>query len=260
MQKVPTETIYTAYFEERPPFGSGGKKNEFPDALALNALELEAVDKNISILVVSKDKDWRSFCESSVRLYYLSELETALDLIASAPVNIRQLILEWLAERGDGKHDVMVHLSNITERIAFFVDAHVSTGQVEVFQWDAELIEVRWPPDQKITIINVELSDDRQSGSVTVSVPLELQIRIPVELNFSVWDGIDRESISLNSRTIEVGEALYVRATLSVSLHDLGTEEAQIELVKLELDKESHVVELGDLEIFEDEDHWAEDR
>ena len=36
---VDIATIYDGYFAGEPPFGSGRKKAEFPDALALNALE-----------------------------------------------------------------------------------------------------------------------------------------------------------------------------------------------------------------------------
>ena len=54
---VDTGTLFRDYFARRAPFGAGKKKSEFPDALALNALERTAVDRGISILVVSKDFD-----------------------------------------------------------------------------------------------------------------------------------------------------------------------------------------------------------
>lgn len=39
---VSTETIYESYFAGKPPFNTGRKKDEFPDALALHALERTA--------------------------------------------------------------------------------------------------------------------------------------------------------------------------------------------------------------------------
>ena len=89
---VDIATVYDRYFAGEPPFGSGKKKNEFPDALALSALEQTAADRGIGILVVSQDGDWKAYCENSPRLYHVSQIERALALVTNAPIGLRKTI------------------------------------------------------------------------------------------------------------------------------------------------------------------------
>ncbi|TAT88237.1 hypothetical protein ELI54_08465 [Rhizobium ruizarguesonis] len=66
-EHVDTSKIFDAYFAVEPPFGAGAKKSEFPDALALFALEDVAAKRGKDIIIVSKDKDWKAYCEKSRR-------------------------------------------------------------------------------------------------------------------------------------------------------------------------------------------------
>ncbi|WP_186108644.1 PIN domain-containing protein [Burkholderia gladioli] len=75
------------YFERLPPFDAADKRSEFPDAIALLSLESWALDRGHGMLVISKDDDWRRFCESSKtgKLHYLSSLPAALSIINGTP-------------------------------------------------------------------------------------------------------------------------------------------------------------------------------
>jgi hypothetical protein len=52
--------VFDDYFAGNPPFGSGAKKYEFPDAIALSALGVEAERRNTHFLLVSKDGVFQS--------------------------------------------------------------------------------------------------------------------------------------------------------------------------------------------------------
>ncbi|MDR6236461.1 PIN domain-containing protein [Pseudomonas oryzihabitans] len=90
--EISTRNLFKLYFNNKPPFHrNNDKKHEFPDAVAL--LSLEAHAENGGILVVSSDKDWIEFCNSSEnkRLHCIPDLTTALSLINSIEANVREI-------------------------------------------------------------------------------------------------------------------------------------------------------------------------
>lgn len=90
--EISTSNLFELYFKNKPPFHKNNdKKNEFPDAVAL--LSLEAYAENSGVLVVSSDKDWIEFCNSSEnkRLHCIPDLATALLLINSIETNVKEI-------------------------------------------------------------------------------------------------------------------------------------------------------------------------
>lgn len=256
---VETSTIYAAYFEAKPPFGTGLKKCEFPDALALNALERAAVNRQTGIIVVSKDKDWHAFCELSHRLYLLPEIERAIALINNAPVVVKKVAQTWLSKENEGREEVRARLQNEVERIEFSCDGFASSGEMEAIPWAGELVDINWPSEDEIDVISITAVDDEGTQNIILSLPLQIAAFVPVELNFSFWDSVDRESIGMGGRTIDVNALLDVRVTLTIDVNDLGSEDERVELVDLELDPLSHEIDLGMVDVFEPEDEELED-
>jgi hypothetical protein len=71
--------LIAMYFEPGAPFeGTGKKKNEFPDAIALITLEDWAKNHNKKILAISADKGWAKFAETSDRIDIEPDLAAAL--------------------------------------------------------------------------------------------------------------------------------------------------------------------------------------
>jgi len=252
---VDVETLFSGYFGGQPPFGSGKKKNEFPDALALNALEATAKERGARIFVVSKDGDWKAFCENSEYLYLVPEIERALALIKDAPLGLRKAIFDWIANEADGVENFKAEISRNAERIDFSVNAYPTNGEVEIFTWDAEFQRLVWPDEKEIDII--ELLDPTENGALRVvaSLPLILTVKFPIELNFSIYDSVDRESLGMGGRMIEVVEDIYVLTAVTLDVHGLGSDDEEIECVESELDAVFHVVELGEVDMFEPEDY-----
>lgn len=253
---VDVETLFSGYFDGQPPFGSGKKKNEFPDALALNALEATAKERGAGILVVSKDGDWKAFCENSEYLYLVPEIERALALITDAPLGLRKALYAWISEDGDGRAEAKQHISYNVERLDFTANAHPTHSEVEVSTWAGELKEVSWPDPADIDIIEIEEPDEGEPLRVVVSMPVDLVVSVLVELSFSFWDSVDKESLGLGGRSVEVDEELYLRATITLDVHDLGTEDEEIVIEDTELDEQFHEIELGEVNVFEPEDYW----
>lgn len=256
---VPTTTIYDAYFAGKPPFGSGRKKDEFPDALALHALEETASKEGTGILVVSKDGDWRAYCEQSKRLFLVPQIERALSLVADAPVGLRSVIHAWLFQDGAGNENAKRNIARDVERIEFTANAHPRLGEVELYAMAGELEEVTWPEENEIDIIEVEEIDAERVLKVVASMPLNLIVKIPVELSFSFWDGVDHESVSMGGREVEAEEEMTVRASFTLHVYGLGTENEFIDLESSEIERRYHEFDLGEVDAFDPEDYWEDD-
>lgn len=253
---VTAKELFDGYFGGQAPFGTGKKKDEFPDALALHALESTASVREKSFLVVSKDSDWRKFCEQSQRLYFISELETALALLNDPPLVVRQSVLGWLAADSDGRAEIRNELEVVITNLDVDVNGYATSGEMEAIPYGTELRNVEWADDADVDII--ETSDPDEHGIVTavLSMPLQIDLRVHVELNFSVWDSVDREAVSMGGRTVEVDEMHDVRATVTVRMHDLGSEDQEIEFASCEIDLNNIDLELGDVDVFEPEDYY----
>jgi len=81
-------SLLKQYFSNKAPFSeSGKKKNEFPDAITLMAIEQWAESNDKSVLAIAQDPDWSRYCEESKRLVCISDLSDGLALFnkANAP-------------------------------------------------------------------------------------------------------------------------------------------------------------------------------
>jgi len=250
---VDAASLFEAYFDRLPPF-SHGKKTEFPDALALHALDRAASGRGTGFLVVSEDGDWRAFCEKSQGLYLVSKVEKALSLIYDAPIGLRKAIVAWFGDDQDGRAEIQAAISEHLEGLDVDANANATSGEVEALAWTPEVRSIGWPNETDINLIETDLIAAGQYR-VVVSVPVVIELRFIVELNFSVWDSIDKESVSMGGRTVEVDREEAAHVTVTVELRGLGREDEEIELIEVEIDIKSLEVDLVDVELFEPEDY-----
>lgn len=76
------DELIKGYFENKAPFESREKKKyEFPDAIALYALDNYAKNNKKYILLVSVDEGWVNYCKKSKYLHCEKKIPDALDLI-----------------------------------------------------------------------------------------------------------------------------------------------------------------------------------
>lgn len=79
--KVDAATVFQKYFQKKPPFGPGKKKEEFPDAFVLTSIEDLCSWKNQKIYVVSTDGDMQSGCGDNGHLLHLKSIGEFVDLV-----------------------------------------------------------------------------------------------------------------------------------------------------------------------------------
>jgi hypothetical protein len=75
--------IVEQYFSELPPFGSGAKKAEFPDAIVLSALIAWCEENDESCYVITRDKNMQVACEEADGLHPLLDIADFLNLANS---------------------------------------------------------------------------------------------------------------------------------------------------------------------------------
>lgn len=248
---VATSAIFSAYFDGKPPF-KRGKKTEFPDALALFGLEQAAVKLDTRYLIVSEDRDWRDFCEESKHLYIVDRLEKALAIIQSAPIALRRSVLDWLGRTGEGRDVLRAELTEYVETRDVDAYAFPSSGEVDIEAWSPELVDLVWPSEVDIDIIEIGKGD---VGTVlTVTVPLTAKIKTTLDLAFSIWDSVDRESVPLAGRSVELEKSKDILATIVIKARSVAENKYEFEIESIEYDLDRISVSLGEVDIFEFEE------
>lgn len=93
---VQASRLLPGYFGGRPPFGVGRKKDEFPDAISIEALYdfVLAQGEDVEVHVVTEDSDWHGALSKNVRLsvhqtvadvlQYLRKLDEVAELVEGA--------------------------------------------------------------------------------------------------------------------------------------------------------------------------------
>jgi hypothetical protein len=82
------------YFSVRPPFGTGKKKAEFPDAFAAQALRTWCRTNGQKMHVVSGDGDWQAVCDAVPEFIFKKELAELLGRFPDA--RISKAIRGWI--------------------------------------------------------------------------------------------------------------------------------------------------------------------
>ena len=162
-------------------------------------------------------------------------------------------IRNWLSDGNDGRGEIQSAITGQIEQIYPDVEAHATSGSVELMPWAPELQSIDWPEDMRITISEVSAAS-YNSNKVVCKVPVTLLLHLSIEMNFSHWDSIDKEGISMGGRTEEVEREEDVVVTCTVQISDAGGEDEYVELIEAETNLTGLFVDLGEVDVFLPED------
>lgn len=252
-KRVDTAALFERYFSVLPPFHEGRKKSEFPDALALMALEDFAEELPTGMLVVSKDRDWELYCANSKFLYHASEINDALDLVTNVPPRFRHRIFCQMIE--DENDEIFKHLYDKVAAIEFSAIGIPAEGECELYPGAVALMGVHWPQKEEIDIIELDPLDVGETIRLVVSVSLDVLICFSVEVMFGIWDSEYHELLPTGLRTLEVDHDDEILATLTFHVHNQGSENEVWEVVDVEIDTKDIEVNLGEIGALEAEDY-----
>lgn len=234
--------VIDLYFNKIAPFAiKKDKKNEFPDALALSALEVWAESNNTKILAVSKDNDWKEFCETSPLLYFIDELSNALTAFNSnASVNIINALKTINIDELNKEiiESIPHQLYNLT------VDVEASSS----FYYDVESSELTMVDDQQQPINDLEkfLSTlsiiDTEEEFFSVQYTVNCNVDIETTLDFNTWDGIDKEFIGMGGGIFNNSEDIDI--DIIINFNKDGND---IEIDSIEVISSSITIDLGEV-------------
>lgn len=237
------------YFATEAPFeGAKDKKNEFPDAIALLALEGWAEENDVNVIAVSQDKGWMDFAEQSDRITLISSLAEALEVFQ--PHNKVASIIAHIRE--DSLLDEPNHvLDKIEQAIIDSVDGSNISIDVSSYlyvEWDdvsASYLSHELDCDDKgLVRISIVRIDDE---SISLKVGAIVEVEVEAGFSFSVRDSIDKDYVSLGGSHCTTVENYHTDILLTLT-GDFSQEFDNIEVVNIEVLETIAHANFGDIE------------
>ncbi len=220
--------VLSKFVETTPPFGNKEKKkHEFPDAIALLALEEWAVRNFTTVVAVSGDADWKRYCAESERIYFVDDLAHALSVFQAdaddAAALFKSMLVEGRIERLD---DILLEaIGSQSDKISIDFEATAN------WYYEAELdqIEVssKKPLSEQVKDFDVV---EYEGDALVLQTSLRIDVTAQFIASFQHWDSFDREYTDIGSATVEQTKALDLELVITV-LFENGS--ATIDLVEL---------------------------
>lgn len=213
-----TEVI-DRYFNFKPPFQKNvDKKNEFPDAFALLAIEKYAESNDISVLAVSADRGWIDFAKSSSRISVIDNLSDAFSHFQ--PIHYAQNTIDSIkVDYASGKtNHVLDAITNEIKSslegadILIEADSTFSYEEIDVYaEYKGHEIYSDETGKPEIILIRVE------PELLVIQLNAYVSCNIHASFNYSVWDSIDREYLKMGSSGNSIEEEYLTEVLVTLS-------------------------------------------
>jgi hypothetical protein len=198
------------YFAEEPPFmPTAAKKAEFPDAIALLALEAWAESEGCLLLAISRDGDWQAYATGSKHIVCVAEFEGTLSRFNSAGRRLADELVAKLrlGEAEDVKDEIERELDAWLSDADFDIEAHSDFHYED--QPESAVVQ-SWEIVGEPKVLALE------GEEVTLSLELDCLIAFSANFSLAAWDSVDGDYVPLNSQSEEVEERHKVAVTLRV--------------------------------------------
>lgn len=212
VQPATAATVLDHYFQGFPPFGTGSKRNEFPDAFALLALK-DWANEHGELHVVSSDPDWRKACDAKLRCFRTLEDWLSHVLKASGDVanvsRISQAIRSQIVELDQIKAQI-----EATAEVGIFSQGRMLNHNNEYY-FEAHAAQIEPDSVQSVSVYDIERRDDSDS-LMEFAATVELLVRVRINCE------VDNPDLTENPmavqqlervKTCEFVQSLHVRGT-----------------------------------------------
>ena len=220
---VDLQAIIKDYFNENPPF-SEKKKEEFPDAIALQSLENWAIHNNKTILVVSNDKDWQQYCETSSVMHCVKTIEEAL----SSLYKNEEFLLKRLKDIFSNCEQYEAIINRIDELVMNSSDKiSITLAIISAYTYDEEYFDTDFAYTHFPSCENLEIIDlDKDNNIVTISIPSELTFYIDGAYSFYIKDG--DEYIEIGGNKLEEEKEFNTNLIITLKLNEQSLDKSQV--------------------------------
>lgn len=244
------DTLIKNYFDAVAPFsGSGKKKSEFPDAIALMGLEAWAIRNNTKILAVSDDSDWESFANSSEHIDLEKNLASAISIFQPDGI-AKQFCLQLAKDLPAGNLPDMYH--DIDQQILESVNGlDVSAEADSQFYWEPEeSVEINFNnfefvcDDNGVALLNPIQSQD---GIISVEAIINVNAQASCSFSLSVHDSIDRDDVYMGSSSQSI-VLEYETEILITLVGDFAEDPDNVVVQSVEMLHSIDIVDFGQIE------------
>ncbi|EJD6377581.1 MULTISPECIES: PIN domain-containing protein [Providencia] len=248
---VSVSDLLAEYFSNNPPFAeTGNKKNEFPDAIVLMAVESWSDQNNLNVLAISNDRDWKSYCTNSKRIDYIEDLSKGLAAFnrSNGPfallVNLERALHEnnaehFLSEVGAGLESVLNGITPDQE-----ADSHLYWEPEGCHAWfiKFELLE------NEFRIV------DKNDDSIVLEAIAKITVEAEGEFSFSFYDSIDRDHVYMSGTTANAIEEFESEILITIS-GDLNGSIDELTVDDVEVVSPIESINFGTIEPYYDIDY-----
>lgn len=237
------------YFATEAPFETGkDKKNEFPDAIALLALEGWAEENEINIIAVSQDKGWKNYSEGSDRITLVSSLAEALEKFQ--PHNKVVSIISHIREDSllDGENHVLEEIEQAIINSVDGCDILVEASSYMHFEWEdvsASYISHELDKDQNglVKVRVVSINDEE----IVLKVGATVEVEVEASFDFSVRDSIDKDYVGMGGNVCTTTESYHTDILLSLT-GDFSQDFDEIDVADIEVLETIGCADFGEVE------------
>jgi hypothetical protein len=205
IQDTSVSEVFDKYFARLPPFGEGKKKEEFPDAFVVNALQKWCARNNRKIYVISGDEDMKSACRTDERLLSLNKLEELLDLVSKDDEQLYPLLRNLFDE----------NIDEVTQKI------EARFGELGFVTYDSKaevtgVVSVNSVQIKEVLLVKVDanktLLDDQAVFDITAEVNFSAEV---------VISDPDSSTYGSEEEIIESTTEVSIEVSASFSLDDI---------------------------------------
>ncbi|MDD5300199.1 MAG: PIN domain-containing protein [Gallionella sp.] len=242
------QEMFERYFNSRPPFESKkDKKNEFPDAASLLALEYLAKKQKKLFVLVSNDDGWGRFCDQSEVLFCVKKLEelTALYQAESGVVAaIEARIVESLNDTtSEINKEIESGLEKSVPDCSWIVEAY--TGYCSRVDPELDFAEFKeFIPN--VDSLRLWLSNNGEEICV-VELEVKVECNFGVSAEFSTWDSIDHEDVPVGIGSTEFSDEVVMTVYLTLS-GDLSGGNPNNWEIQFEISQQDYWINAGEME------------
>ena len=236
------------YFDRSAPFGVAGKKNEFPDAIALLSLEKWAEREQKRILAVSTDSDWTEFARGSDYIDVEADLAKAMERLRQYEGNAKAKLSRMFSEMNGEKHHRL--RNQIFDAMASAVQHFDAVGDgLSSFRSESGPIRftlqgLEFPAAEDDRELSLVLMD---RGQVCASVGFVISAKAECEFVFYRHDPTESADEIVGRSRAETEDDFWVSALFTFE-GTLETATPKLELTKLDLVDGVDRVDFGELE------------
>lgn len=154
--------VLDRYFAHQPPFGTGNKKHEFPDAVALETVLDWCATEGVSCYVVSRDSDLKAACGAQPALLHLEGLDALFELVEATNARAQALLDRATPE--------------------------IQRQMIEQFEFSGFMLVDEEGDAENIQVINIEITDSGVQKVTDEVLLFQVKAEITFRADVSFWD------------------------------------------------------------------------